>query len=137
MQQVLHLADALHLSRGLFEVLDHAVVLDFAAKEDDAAFRVDIDGALGRLSVTKDLALDLARERDVVRLRLGLLLAVSRLLLDPVGLGGHRAAGPPGLPAALAEKGEEPVASHVAAPGAVLRVEKPRECGHNRTNAEK
>src|SRR5687767_704765 len=73
MEQVLDVVNALHAPRALLEVADHLRLADFAAEDDLAVFGVHVDLTLRDLCVAEDLALDLARQRDVVRLTLRLL----------------------------------------------------------------
>src|SRR6266508_604511 len=85
-EQVLDLLDAPNLARALLEILDHRRLLDLAAEDDDAVLRVDVDLPLRHTLVAEDLGLDLARKRDVVRLRLLLFFEVLHLLLGAVDL---------------------------------------------------
>ena len=69
-EKVLDLLDALHVPCLLLEVANQLRLLDLAAKDDDTVLGIDVDLALRHVGVAEDLGLDLARERDVVGLRL-------------------------------------------------------------------
>jgi hypothetical protein len=72
-QQVLDGAHSLDLAGLGAEVLDQVRLLELAAQVDDAVLDVDVDLPLRHVGPAEDLALDLARQRDVVGLRLLLL----------------------------------------------------------------
>src|SRR6266511_3835675 len=110
-EQVLDLLDAPNLARALLEILDHRRLLDLVAE---------------------DLGLDLARKRDVVRLRLLLFFEVLHLLLGAVDLGRGRAAGVLDLPRAASEESRDPVTRERATAVSALGIE---EIGDQGTQA--
>jgi len=65
-QEVLDGADALDLARLGAEILDQIGLLELASQVDDTVFDIDVDLSLRHVGAAEDLALDLARQRDVV-----------------------------------------------------------------------
>src|SRR6266566_1872405 len=126
-QEVLDGAHSLDLARLGAEVLDQVRLLELAAQVDDAVLDVDVDLPLRHVGATEDLALDLARQRDVVGLRLLLLCAVRRLFLQALGLcaDGLR------FPAGLTEPLGSSLDRFLAALAAVVGIEEVRECSSN------
>src|SRR6266545_614727 len=92
MEQVLHVADSLHLARLPDEVLDQFRPRHLSAQLDDPVLHGDVELALRNVRVAEDLAADLVRERGVVEV-LRLFLEVLNLLRDAVRLCGDAAAG--------------------------------------------
>src|SRR5436190_21476782 len=125
MQQVLNVSDTLHLAGLAFEILDQVGLLELPAQVDDTVFDVDVDLALRHVGVAEDLGLDLARQCDVVGLRLLLLLQVSGLLLHTAGLSGGVLRPLPALPSELAGL----VGQDLASTPAAVRVEEIRDRG--------
>src|SRR6266545_6869612 len=122
MEQVLHVADSLHLARLPDEVLDQFRPRHLSAQLDDPVLHVDVELALRDVRVAEDLAADLVRERGVVEV-LRLFLEVLNLLRDAVRLCGDAAAGACRLPAARAEEPSGAVDGEVSPPSAALRIE--------------
>ena len=96
-QEVLDGADALDLARLGAEILDQIGLLELASQVDDAVFDIDVDLSLRHVGGAEDLALDLARQRDVVGLGFLLFGEVGRPLLQALGAGGDALRLPAGL----------------------------------------
>src|SRR6266542_1144886 len=125
-QEAFDVLHALHLARLAHELVDQLRRVDLAAQDDLAVLGVDVDLPLRDVRLAEDLRLDLACERHVVGLRLGLLAQVGRLLLERVGLRDGPADESPAVPA---ENRREPVGRDLAAALAVVGIEEVGEAG--------
>src|SRR5512133_381802 len=126
-QQILDCAHSLDFARLGAQIFDQVRLLELAAEIDDTVLDVDVDLPLGHIGAAEDLALDLARQRDVVGLRLLLLGEVGRLRLQALGLGrdGLR------LPAGLTKRLGGSLDCFLAALAAVVGIEEVRESSSN------
>jgi hypothetical protein len=135
-EEVLDVLDALHLPRPLLEILDQLRLLDLAAEVDLAVLGVDVDLALRDVGVAEDLGLNLPRQRNVVGLRLRLLLEVLGLLHEPLCLCGRRPAELLARADAAAEEARDAVTRRRAAAAALLGVEEVGQAGAQADQAE-
>src|SRR5206468_10010115 len=91
---------------------------------DHTVFDIDVDLSLRHVGAAEDLALDLARQRDVVGLGFLLFGEVGRLLLQALGVGGDALR----LPAGLTKPLGGSLDRFLAALAAVVGIEEVREC---------
>src|SRR6266699_4114739 len=123
-QQVLDRAHSLDLARLRAEILDQIGLLELASQVDHTVFDIDVDLSLRHVGAAEDLALDLARQRDVVGLGFLLFGEVGRLLLQALGVGGDALR----LPAVLTKPLGGSLDRFLAALAAVVGIEEVREC---------
>jgi hypothetical protein len=121
-EQVLDVTDARDLAYLVLDALDLLGIFELPPQDHDPAVSVDADRSFGNGPVAEQLALYLAYETDVVKLRYGVVM-VSNRVREPHHLAGLVMGLALDLARAATERGRRTIANEVPSPFPAVRVE--------------
>ena len=126
-EQVLDVTDAGDPADLALDALDLLGVFELPTQDHDPAVGVDADRSLGNRPVAEQLALHLAHETDVVKLRYRVIM-VSNRVCEPNHLAGLVMGLALDLARAAAERGRRAIVNEVPSPFPAARVEEELQC---------